>query len=263
MSILQAIILGIVQGISEFLPISSSGHLILIPRLFGWEDQGVVFDVALHMATLAAILYVFWPEVSRTGKAFIGDVKSADARLGWMIIVATVPAVLVGLFFGDAIETAFRDPKIIALNLAFWGVVLALADRFAVNRGPQQGVRVTWRSAIAAGCAQALALIPGTSRSGITITAGLFTGLDRVQAARFSFLLGIPAIAGAGALTFARAYAAQTAVEWLPTIVGFTAALIAGIVSIKWLLRILTKISYSWFAFYRILIAILILVLIV
>ncbi|MEK7105339.1 MAG: undecaprenyl-diphosphatase UppP [Patescibacteria group bacterium] len=264
MSIFQALVLGVVQGISEFLPISSSGHLILIPELFGWPDQGINFDVAVHLATLCAILYVFRVDVARTAKAFVGNVKSQDARLGWMIIIATIPAVVVGLVFGDQIESYFRDAKWVAINLIVWGVVLALADYVATMRArrAQSGIRMTWGAAISAGLAQAIALIPGTSRSGITISAGLFAGLDRVQAARFSFLLAIPATAGAIALTAAKAAANQTPIEVMPTVVGFTAALIAGIVSITWLLKIITKVSYTWFAIYRVLIALLIFVLV-
>ena len=270
MSILQAIVLGVVQGISEFLPISSSGHLILIPQLFGWPDQGVVFDVTMHLATLSAVLWVFKDEVKKLVLGFVGKGEKADQKLAWMIIVATIPAVVVGVLFGDAIEATFRSAKLVAVSLIFWGVVLAIADRVAAKRittpspsserrGEDQRGVIHWRNALAAGIGQAIALIPGGSRSGLSISGGLFTGLDRVTAARFSFLLGIPATAGAIALTFAKAYAHQTTIEWLPTLIGFCAALIAGILSIRWLLRILGKTSYIWFAAYRVLIAIIIL----
>lgn len=270
MSILQAIVLGIVQGISEFLPISSSGHLILIPQLFGWPDQGAVFDVTMHLATLTAVLWVFKDEVKKLILGFIGKGEKKDQRLAWMIIVATIPAVIAGVVFGDAIEVTFRSAKLVAVSLIFWGIVLAIADQVAERRtyshsevGAGFSLRsVTWKNAIAAGIGQAIALIPGSSRSGLSISGGLFTGLDRVTAARFSFLLGIPATAGAITLTLAKAFAHQTSIDWLPTLVGFAVCLVAGIFSIRWLLKLISKTSYVWFAVYRILIAVLIFLLI-
>lgn len=260
MSLLQALVLGIVQGISEFLPISSSGHLILIPEFFGWPDQGLVFDVTMHLATLSAVLWVFKDEVKKMILGFIGKGEKNDQRMAWMIIVATIPAVVVGLLFGDAIEETFRSARLVAISLIFWGVVLGVADRIAARR--KAHVSVGWKQAIAAGIGQAIALIPGGSRSGLSISGGLFTGLDRVTAARFSFLLGIPATAGAITLTLAKAFAHQTPIDWMPTLVGFLAALVAGIMSIRWLLKLISKTSYIWFSAYRILIALLILTLI-
>ncbi len=255
MSIIQSIVLGIVQGISEFLPISSSGHLILIPQLLHWPDQGVVFDVTMHLATLSAVLWVFKDEVKKMVLGFVGKGEKADQKMAWMIIVATIPAVIVGFFFGDAIEATFRSARLIAISLIFWGLVLGVADWVASRR--KVHVQVGWKQAITAGIGQAIALIPGGSRSGLSISGGLFTGLDRVTAARFSFLLGIPATAGAIVLTLAKAYAHQTPIEWLPTIIGFFAALVAGILSIRWLLKLISKTSYLWFTAYRILIAVL------
>lgn len=261
MSTLQALILGVVQGISEFLPISSSGHLILIPEFFGWPDQGLVFDVTMHLATLTAVLWVFKDEVKKMILGFIGRGEKSDQRMAWMIIVATIPAVVVGLAFGDAIEETFRSARLVAISLIFWGIILAIADRVAVHHRVTYTV-VGWKQAIAAGIGQAIALIPGGSRSGLSISGGLFMGLDRVTAARFSFLLGIPATAGAIALTLTKAFANQTPIDWMPTIVGFAAAMIAGILSIRWLLKLISKTSYVWFSAYRILIALLIFILI-
>ena len=268
MSIIQALVLGVVQGISEFLPISSSGHLILVPQIFGWADHGLVFDVAMHLATLIAIVYVFWSEIkgmlisclrffsSRpANKSTVDDV--ANRKLALMIIVATIPAVIVGLMFGDVIEATFRSAKLIAVSLIFWGLVLAIADKVAAKR--KTYTSVGWKQAIVAGIGQAIALIPGTSRSGITISAGLFTGMDRIQAARFSFLLSIPAIAGAVAFTSAKIISSGASVDWLPMLFGFVSALVAGIFSIRWLLRFISKTSYVWFAVYRIIIATIIL----
>lgn len=261
MDFLQALILGIVQGISEFLPISSSGHLILIPEFFGWPDQGLVFDVTMHLATLSAVLWVFKDEVKKMILGFVGRGEKSDQRMAWMIIVATIPAVVVGLLFGDAIEETFRSARLVAISLIFWGIVLGVADRFAAKRGTV-APPVRWKNAIAAGIGQAIALIPGGSRSGLSISGGLFTGLDRVTAARFSFLLGIPATAGAIALTFTRAFANQTPIDWLPMILGFLVALVAGVFSIRWLLKLISKTSYIWFSAYRIFIALLIFTLI-
>ena len=268
MSILQAIVLGIVQGISEFLPVSSSGHLILIPEIFGWPDQGLVFDVTMQLATLTAVLWVFKDEVKKMILGFVGKGEKKDRQMAWMIIVATIPAVVVGVLLGDVIESTFRSAKLVAFNLIFWGLVLGVADRFssrsavshpagANTAGAAQEIR--WKNAIAAGIGQAIALIPGGSRSGLSISGGLFTGLNRVTAARFSFLLGIPATAGAITLTLAKAFANQTTIDWVPTFIGFFAALLAGIFSIRWLLRFISQTSYAWFTAYRILIAVIIL----
>ena len=195
MTYLQAVVLGIVQGVTEFLPISSSGHLILVPHLFGWPDQGQAFDAVIHIGTFLALVVYFRVELLEllTG--------ALSRRVGWILLVATVPAGLVGLAFNKAIETNLRSPLLIAATTAFWGVIMWLADRTAQPKRPEPGdplERVGWARGLTVGVSQAIALIPGTSRSGITITAGLFTGLDRATAARFSFLLGIPITAAAG-----------------------------------------------------------------
>jgi undecaprenyl-diphosphatase len=191
----HALVLGLVQGLTEFLPVSSSGHLILVPHVFGWADQGLAVDAALHLGTLAALVAYFRGEL-------IGLVTGAlSRRLILVLLVATVPAAVLGLVFGHTIETSLRAPLLIAITTAFWGGVMWAADRRArpVPTGAADPIeRVGWDQGLLVGCAQALALIPGTSRSGITITTGLFAGLDRATAARFAFLLGIPVTAGAG-----------------------------------------------------------------
>jgi undecaprenyl-diphosphatase len=199
----QAVVLGLVQGLTEFLPVSSSGHLILVPRVFGWPDQGLAFDAALHLGTLAALVAYFRSEL-------IGVVVgSVSRRLAVLVLVATVPAALAALAFGHYIETSLRRPLLIAFTTAFWGIVMLVADRRAgaTARGASTTAhpvpadpleRIGWGQGLAVGVAQALALIPGTSRSGITITTGLFAGLDRATAARYAFLLGIPITAAAG-----------------------------------------------------------------
>lgn len=264
MSLFQAFILGAIQGITEFLPISSSGHLILVPELFGWPDQGVAFDVAVHVATLGAILVVFSKDVKTILVGMIGSRNREEGRVGWLILIATIPAVLVGLFLGDQIETTFRSAEAVAVSLAFWGVVLAVADLYASRRSKRvvnSMKNMSIGKAIVIGVAQAVALIPGTSRSGITISAGLFSGLDRLQAARFSFLLAIPSIMGAAVLTAVDVTQSGTSIDPLMLLVGFISAFIFGILSIRFLLRLIAKTSYAWFTAYRLLLAATILIL--
>jgi len=193
----QSVVLGLVQGVTEFLPVSSSGHLILVPLVFGWPDQGLAFDAVTHLGTLAALLAYFRGEL----RALVAGTLSR--RLALLIVVATIPAGLAGLLFGKWIETHVRSALVIAATTAGWGIVMWIADRRAAAAalgGGEPLERVTWGQGLAVGCAQALALIPGTSRSGITITTGLLGGLDRATAARYAFLLSIPITAAAGGL---------------------------------------------------------------
>ena len=197
MNYAHAVVLGLVQGLTEFLPVSSSGHLILVPYAFGWHDQGLAVDAALHLGTLAALVAYF------RGELIALATGALSRRLIVVLGVASVPAGLTGLLFGQAIATGLRAPLLIAITTAFWGGVMWAADRRAAP--PAAGAadpleRIGWGQGVAIGLAQAIALIPGTSRSGITITTGLLGGLDRATAARFSFLLGIPVTAGAGLL---------------------------------------------------------------
>ncbi|MBI1963269.1 MAG: undecaprenyl-diphosphate phosphatase [Candidatus Rokubacteria bacterium] len=195
MTYLQGMALGLVQGLTEFLPVSSSGHLILLPRLFGWPDQGLAVDAALHLGTLAALLAYFRHEL----RALVSG--ALPRRLAAIVVLATVPGAAAGLVFGRLIETHLRWPLLIAASTAGWALVMWAADLRAARAAPTHGdplERVSWGQGLAVGCAQALALVPGTSRSGITITTALFAGVDRATAARFSFLLGIPITAGAG-----------------------------------------------------------------
>lgn len=197
MSYAQAVVLGVVQGLTEFLPISSSGHLILVPVVLGWPDQGLAFDAAVHVGTLAALLAYFRGEIA----ALLSGARSRS--LGLMLLVATVPAGLAGLLLERVVETHLRGAMVVALSTVVWALVMALADRRAPPPPAAPGdplARLRWSQALLVGVAQAVALVPGTSRSGITITAGLLGGLDRATAARFSFLLGIPITAAAGGL---------------------------------------------------------------
>uniref|UniRef100_UPI00260859F8 undecaprenyl-diphosphate phosphatase n=1 Tax=Sphingosinicella sp. TaxID=1917971 RepID=UPI00260859F8 len=204
MSFLQLLIIAIVQGVSEFLPISSSGHLILIPKLTDFPDQGPMIDVAVHVGTLAAIIVYFWRDalgLVRGGLSNVGVVKApAERKLFWWIVIGTIPAVVFGFFLktGGYLE-GFRSTHLVAINLIVYGLLLWAADRWGKQVKAYEDL--TLKDAVLVGLAQALALIPGTSRSGVTMTAARFLGFERAECARFSFLLGIPAIAGAGLLT--------------------------------------------------------------
>ena len=262
MSYAQALVLGLVQGLTEFLPISSSGHLILVPRVFGWPDQGLAVDAALHLGTLAALLAYFRGELIGV---MVGTVSRGLAAL---VVVATLPAGLAALAFGQYIETALRWPLLIAFTTAFWGIVMLLADRRAgetARAASRPGApvdpleRIGWGQGMAVGVAQALALIPGTSRSGITITTGLIAGLDRATAARYSFLLGIPITAAAGfkkAVDLSRD--GLPAGEGGPLAVAILASFVSGWFAVWFLVSYLKRRSLTPFVVYRLALAALI-----
>ncbi|HEV8310934.1 MAG TPA: undecaprenyl-diphosphatase UppP [Methylomirabilota bacterium] len=259
MTTVQALVLGIVQGLTEFLPISSSGHLILVPVLLGWPDQGLAFDAAVHLGTALALLCWFGREIwETTAGVLAGDRR--DVRLGLAVVVGCVPAGLVGLLFEHAIETRLRSPRVVAVSLVAWALVLWWADRQAARArvGELRGVGVPRGAAI--GCAQALALIPGTSRSGITISAGLFAGLDRPTAASFAFLLGLPLTAAAGLLKTATLLRGGLAPDETTALaVGLVASFAAGLAAVWFLLRYLQRRTLTVFVVYRIALGLLIL----
>ena len=257
MTYAHAVVLGLVQGLTEFLPVSSSGHLILVPHVFGWPDQGLAVDAALHLGTLAALVAYFRSEL-------LGLATGAlSRRLLLVLVVATVPATVLGLAFGPTIETSLRAPLLIAITTAFWAGVMWAADRRAASAAVVGGdpiERVGWSQGLLVGCAQAAALIPGTSRSGITITTGLFTGLDRATAARFAFLLGIPVTAGAGlvkALELVRT--GLPAGEGGPLAVAILTSFVSGWLAVWFLVRYLKRGSLLPFVLYRFALSILIL----
>jgi undecaprenyl-diphosphatase len=259
----QAIVLGLVQGLTEFLPVSSSGHLILVPRVFGWPDQGLAFDAALHLGTLAALVAYFRGEL-------IGVVVGTVSRgLAALVLVATLPAGLAALAFGRYIETSLRLPLLIAFTTAFWGIVMLVADRRAGARSATSAMgrpaagdpleRIGWGQGLAVGLAQALALIPGTSRSGITITTGLFAGLDRATAARYSFLLGIPITAAAGLKkAFDLSRGGLPAGEGGPLAVAILVSFVSGWFAVWFLVSYLKRRSLTPFVIYRLALAALI-----
>ncbi len=263
-TVLQALIMGIVQGLTEFLPISSSGHLLLIPVVLGWDDafiNSLAFSVMLHIGTLTALLAYFradWARLIPAGVATVRDrsfAGSPDRRLAWLLLAATIPAALVGLVFSDAIETVIREPALVAITLVIGGVILWLADRFGRRDRPEEDV--TFPIAVGIGAAQALALIPGISRSGISISAARFVGLDREAAARFSFLMATPITIGAIVFEAGRLASGELGVDvdLVPLIVGMLASFAAGIFAIGVLLRYLRTHSLTVFVVYRFVLA--------
>jgi len=260
MDLVQAVVLAIVQGLSEFLPISSSGHLILIPHFLGWSDQGLAFDVAVHVGTLLAVLIYFRRQLGTMAVAWVDSVlrrkHTRDSRLAWQILVATVPVGLVGLAFDDFIETNLRSPLFVAGTLTVFGLLMYAADRF--GKGDRDEYGLSWGQALTIGVAQALALMPGTSRSGVTMTAGRMLGLTRSAAARFSFLLAVPGIAAAGAYEGLKLATSPEPVAWQPMLVGAFFAALSGIACIHFLIRFIERIGLLPFALYRLLLAALI-----
>jgi len=254
---IQAIVLAIVQGLSEFLPISSSGHLILVPHFLGWEDQGLAFDVAVHVGTLAAVLAYFRRPLTAMTKSWFASVfggkHDENSRLAWCVILGTIPVGLVGLLFSGFIEEHLRNPLFVAGTLSFFGILMWLADKLGKQQKDEYSIG--WRQALVIGCAQAMALMPGTSRSGITITAGLALGLTRSAAARFSFLLAVPGIAMAGAYEGLKLLSSGEGADWNAMAIGIVVSAITGYACIAFLLKVIEKIGLLPFTIYRLLIA--------
>lgn len=256
LSPLQALVLAAVQGVTEFLPVSSSGHLILVPFFLRWPDQGLAFDIATHVGTLLAILVYFrWDVRDLVLGFFTGQPRSADGdydprHLAWMIVLATVPAGIAGLLLKDWVETQARSALLVAGTTIVYGLLLGAADRW--GRHAQRLGEIGWPAALAIGVAQALAIIPGTSRSGITITAALFLGLTRPAAARFSFLLGIPVFSLAAAKQALDLFeSGVTTAELIPMGIGLVASAVIGYAVIAWLLAWLRSRSLTVFVIYR------------
>ncbi|HEB69515.1 MAG TPA: undecaprenyl-diphosphatase UppP [Desulfobulbus sp.] len=266
MSILQAVILGIVQGLTEFIPVSSSGHLVLVPHVLGWQfeqSQAFIFDVLVQWGTLLAVLIYFRRDLIEIGTAFCKGLTSGkpfaseNARMGWYLIIATIPAVVVGLLCKDFIEAAFSNARTTGFFLLFTAVLLVVAE--IVGKRKRTMDQITWFDALWIGCSQVLALLPGVSRSGATIAGGMIRDLDRSSAARFSFLMSVPVMLGAGVLAFKDLFALQTTDNFLlPLAIGFFAALVSGYIAIRWLIAYLSKHSLFIFAGYCLIIGLLI-----
>lgn len=260
----QAFILGLVQGLGEFLPISSSAHLIVVPWLFKWQDHGLGFDVALHWGTLTAVLFYFRNDIWLLAKGFwhslfksTRDLQSnIYQKLAWLLIIASIPAAVIGKLLEDTVETTFRSPILAAANLAVVGVVLWGVDRWAKQEKNLD--KITRGNALTIGLSQAVAIIPGVSRSGATMITARALNFTRADAARFSFLMSIPIIFGAGLLKLPE-FGAGVSTPQLA--VGFITAAVSGFLAIKYLIRYLSNHSFTIFVIYRLALAGLILVL--
>jgi undecaprenyl-diphosphatase len=253
---LEAIVLGIVQGLTEFLPISSSGHLRIVPAFAGWEDPGAAFTAVVQLGTMAAVLLYFRKDLWGIARGLLAGLRDPAARstlewrLGLFIILGTIPISVIGLALADTIETDFRTLELLGVMLIVAGLILAWSERFRTERPKRQVEEITARDVAVIGFAQAAALIPGVSRSGATMSAGLFLGLDRVAAARFSFLLSVPAVVLSGLFEL-RHIGDGDGYGLGPTIAGTVLAFLVGYASIAWLLKFITRHSFNVFVGYR------------
>ncbi len=249
MTILQSILMGIIQGLTEFLPISSSAHLVLVPHLLNWQipaDQAFVFNVLVQVATLFAVIIYFWKDLVQIILGVLAGIitrkpfETSSARLGWYILLATLPAGIIGLLIKDVIEKAFSSPSATAGFLVVTAVLLVFAEQ--IGKRQKEISQITWIDALTIGFAQAIAVFPGISRSGATITGGMTRNLQRPAAARFSFLISIPIMLAAGLLETIDLLNMPNAAQWIPIFIpGFIASAVAGYLSIRWLLHFLVS----------------------
>lgn len=257
MSWIHIVVLAVVQGLTEILPISSSGHLVLVPNVMDWKDQGLVFDVAVHFGTLVAVCLYFRDDVVRMVQGGLqvltGKIDSRESKLALAIGVGTIPAAVAGLLFAGWIAENLRDPMVVVVTLSGYGVLLAVADRLGQRRCDLRDVGIG--AGLLIGAAQALALVPGTSRSGITITAGLFLGLKRQEAARFSFLLSIPVILLATLYELGKVITEGAAVTFGELAGGALISALVAYFTIGFFMRFVNAIGLLPFAIYRILLA--------
>ncbi|QYJ14486.1 Undecaprenyl-diphosphatase [Rubrobacter xylanophilus DSM 9941] len=258
LELLQAVLLGVVQGLTEFLPVSSSGHLLLGQYFLGLDQErfGLSFDVALHLGTLVAVAVFFRRDLLQMAAAFFRslggrrDLSEPDQRLAYLVLAATIPAALIGYLWEDFFETAVRSPWVVVFNLAFVGLLFLVAE--AVGRKSRRAEKMSFAEAVGIGLAQAAALVPGVSRSGATITLGLLFGLRREEAARFSFLMSAPIIAGAGTLQLGEVLAEGLGPEQaLMFVVGFLSSAVVGYLAIKFFISFVARHSLRAFAYYR------------
>jgi undecaprenyl-diphosphatase len=254
---LQVIVLAIVQGLTEFLPISSSGHLVLVPSAAGWSDQGLAFDVAVHFGSLIAVCVFFRDDIVAllrgSGQLLKFSMQTPESRIALAIGIGTVPAAAAGLALAGWIEANLRNPAVIVFTLAGYAIVMVLADRF--GRRERQVANVTLRDAIVIGCAQALALVPGTSRSGVTISAARILGFDRRDAARYSFLLSVPVILLASVYEMGGLIVGDEPVAWLQLTIAALVSAVVAYASIDFFMRFVSRIGLLPFALYRLVLA--------
>jgi undecaprenyl-diphosphatase len=253
---LQAVVLGTLQGLTEFLPISSSAHLRIFPELFGWGDPGAAFTAVIQIGTELAVLIYFREDIWRIGSAWLKSLfrpeyrGHLDARMGWFIIFGSLPIVVLGILLKDVIERDFRNLWIIGTTLIVLGIVLGIADR--VGRTDRLIKDMSLRDAVLMGMAQAMALIPGVSRSGATLSMGRFLGYDREAATRYAFLLAIPAVVGAGLFEIPEISGGDNLYGWGPTLIATAVSFVVGYAAIAWLLRYVSTRSYTPFVLYRV-----------
>ncbi|HEX4933037.1 MAG TPA: undecaprenyl-diphosphate phosphatase [Gemmatimonadaceae bacterium] len=265
MSWFEAIVLGIAQGLTEFLPVSSTAHLRIVPAFAGWDDPGALFTAVVQLGTMLAVVIYFWRDLERITRTWLSSLRrpelrgELDARMGWYVIIATIPIGVAGLAFNDQIENGARNLYLIGTVLIVLGLILALAER--VGRRVRDIDEVTRTDAIWVGVAQAMALVPGTSRSGATITAGLFLGMKREAAARFSFLLSIPAIVLSGLYGLTELITGDDSVSFGALALATAVAFVFGYASIAFLLRYLVTHSTMIFVWYRMVLGVVVLVL--
>lgn len=254
--LLKAVVLGLIQGLTEFLPISSSAHLRIYPELFGWGDPGAAFTAVIQIGTELAVLIYFRHDIWRIASTWLRSLVRAeyrghrDARMGWFIIVGSLPIVVLGVLLKDVIEKDFRSLWIIATTLVVFGIVLGVADR--IGRTDKQITEITLRDAVLMGLAQACALVPGVSRSGATLSMGRVLGYDREAATRYAFLLAIPAVVGAGLFELKEIPNGHNDYGWGPTITATVVSFVVGYAAIAWLLRYVSTKSYTPFVLYRV-----------
>ncbi|EON24082.1 undecaprenyl-diphosphatase [Nocardioides sp. CF8] len=254
--LLKAVVLGTIQGLTEFLPISSSAHLRIFPELFGWGDPGAAFTAVIQIGTELAVLIYFRHDIWRIGKAWVLSLFKPewrghlDSRMGWFIIIGSLPIVILGILLKDVIEKDFRNLWIIGTTLIVMGIVLGIADRF--SRNDKKIANITLRDAVLMGLAQAMALVPGVSRSGATISMGRALGYEREAATRYAFLLAIPAVVGAGLFELKEIPGGDNAYGWGPTLVATIVSFVVGYAAIAWLLRYVSTKSYTPFVLYRV-----------
>jgi undecaprenyl-diphosphatase len=264
MDAIQAIVLGIVQGLTEFLPISSTAHLRIVPAFMGWEDPGAAFTAVTQLGTMAAVLLYFRADLWRIATTWLASLRrpelraDLDARMGWYILLGTIPIVIFGFLFKDQIESGARSLYLIGTTLIVLGLILLLADE--LSRRDRDLTTLTARDGAIIGCAQALALVPGVSRSGATLSAGLFLGFDRASAARYSFLLSVPAVVASGLFEL-RKIGEEGGAGFVPTAIATLLAFVVGYASIAFLLRWLASHSTAIFVAYRVALGALVLVL--
>jgi undecaprenyl-diphosphatase len=265
MDTIQIVILAIVQGLTEFLPVSSSAHLILVPMLLQWPDQGLVFDVAVHVGSLIAVLVYFRTEVIDMlvawTRSLVGGEATSNSRLAWWVILGTVPAVIIGFLFKGIIESDLRSPWVIAITTIVFGLLLWFADTRKSKQRSEYELKLP--DVVTIGLFQAIALIPGTSRSGITMTAGLLLGMTRKAAARFSFLLSIPLILASGVLQTAELAQSVQSIDWYALSLAITLSAISAGLCIHLFLRLIEKVGMMPFVIYRLLLGVILIALLV